>query len=166
LRIANGIRKEGLLSSGQMLDKPLELILGIDTNPFADPMDLQVIALEQAINSGADFVITQPVYNFDTFNQWMETLNQRNIPSRTFIIATVKPLASTEEALALRNKYRYLDIPDSVISRLQTISGKDLAIEIIAALKETNGIKGVHIMTGDNYQLAADILKASGLSRG
>ncbi|MDH7482468.1 MAG: methylenetetrahydrofolate reductase [Armatimonadota bacterium] len=166
LRIADGMRKDGLLANGQELDGKIEFILGTDTNPFAEPMELQVIALEQAIRSGADFIITQPVYNLEAFNQWVKAISQRNIPSQTYIIAAVKPLTSKDEALALREKYRHLDIPDSVLSKLDATSGIDLAVETLIALKNTEGIRGVYLMTGDNFQLAADILKASGLSRG
>lgn len=164
LRIADGIRKEGKLADGQTIDAPIELLLGTDTNPFADPMELQIMALEAAVVAGADFVITQPVFNMDKFSQWMSSVRDRGIQSKTCIIASVMPLSSAQEAASLAEKFRYLDIPEDAIKKLESTGGTDIAVKTIEDLRKVDGVRGIHLMTGENFELAANILKTSGLS--
>ncbi len=112
LQVADSIRKGGRLSNGETIDAPIDLLLGALTNPFSDPMELQVIALDRAVASGADFIITQPVFNTERFAEWMAAVRDRGIHERTCIIATVMPLKLAEDAKALAEKFRGLDIPD------------------------------------------------------
>lgn len=166
LRVADAMRKSGQLADGQQMDSPVELVLGIDTNPFSDPAELQIIALDKAVAAGADFVITQPVFNIGRFAEWMNSVRERGIHTKTCILAGVMPLSSAEEARSLAEKYSHLDIPANVIERLQDQSaGLKLATETIEALKRTEGVRGVHIMAGEDPGLAAKVIADSGLSR-
>ncbi|MCL5104933.1 MAG: methylenetetrahydrofolate reductase [Armatimonadetes bacterium] len=170
LRVADGMRKEGRLADGQSLDAPIDLVLGIDANPFAEPVELQVLALEKAINAGADFVITQPVFNLDRFNIWMSYVRERGLHENACIIASVMPLSSAQEAVALAEKFNILDIGDDVVERLQSAqyqraAGMHLAKETIDCLRKIEGVRGVHLMTGEDFELAAEVIKDSGLSR-
>ncbi len=169
LRVADTMRREGKLADGQELDAPVELTLGTDTNPFADPVDLQVMALDKAVTAGADFVITQPVFNLDRISVWMTYVRERGIHTRTCIIAGIMPVTSTQQAVSLAEKYCHLDIRDEIVERLDTASDKraagvHLAAETIAYVKKIEGIRGIHLMTGDDPELAAEVLAASGLA--
>jgi len=163
LQIADSIRKDCKLADGTAIDSPVDLLLGTDTNPFADPTELQIMALERAAAAGADFVITQPVFNLKKFTEWMGLVRDRGIHSRVCIIASVMPISSASDAEQMREKYRYLDIPDDVVARMDATN--DLAVETIKAIRSVEGVRGINLMTGDNFELAAEILEASGLSR-
>jgi len=168
LRIADAMRKTGQFADGQPLDSPVDFVLGTDTNPFADPVELQVIALDKAVAAGADFVITQPVFNIDRFNVWMTYVRERGIHTRTCILAGVMPLANAQEAVRLAEKYSHLDIPEDVVERLETAqdpqsAGANLAVETIERLKKIEGVRGVHIMAGEDFGLAAKVISSSGL---
>jgi methylenetetrahydrofolate reductase (NADPH) len=152
LRIADGIRKGGTLSDGESLDAPIELLLGTDTNPFSDPMDLQVIALDRAVAAGSDFIITQPVFNTARFEEWMAAVRDRGIHERTCIIASVLPLKSSDEASRLVIKYRSLDIPDT------SAVGVEAALKTAAFLKSVEGVRGIHV-SGES-SLVTEVLKS------
>ena len=166
LEIADAIRSEGKLADGQALDAPVELLLGTDTNPFGDPMELQVLALGKAA-AMADFVITQPVFDIERFKLWMNLVRERDIHSKTCIIAGVMPLNGKDQASALAEKYRHVLIPEEILGKLE--GGRDAGIEIasrtIADLRGIEGVRGIHLMTGEDVELAAAVLQASGLSR-
>lgn len=151
LQVADSIRKGGKLSDGEAVDGPVDLLLGTDTNPFSDPLELQVITLDRAVASGADFVITQPVFNTERFGEWMAAVRARGIHERTCIIASVMPLKSLEEASALAAKFRHLDIPDT------SAVGAEAASKTAAFLKGVEGVRGIHVM-GDSA-LALEVLK-------
>lgn len=89
LQIADKMRKTGELADGETIDSPIDILLGTDTNPFADPVELQVMTLEKAVAAGADFVITQTVSDLETFTQWMSLVCDKGLHTRTCIIARV-----------------------------------------------------------------------------
>ena len=156
LHVAGAMRKEGRLADGQMLESPVELILGTDVNPFADPMELHVLTFERAASAGADFVMTQPVFDLDRFEKWMAEVRARGIHSKTCIIASVLPVTSEEHAADVAEKHKYLASKPEI--------GEDAAVKTISALRGVDGVKGVYLMTGDDFELAAKIIAASELS--
>lgn len=99
LAIADGIRKRAELADGQSIDGPIDFVLGTDTNPFSDPVELQVMALQKAIAAGADFVITQTVSDMARFNLWMGLVRDKALHLSTCIIARVD---SAETAKAVK----------------------------------------------------------------
>lgn len=170
LRIANDMRKEGRLADGQMLDSPVDLFLGADANPFAEPIELHLIAVRKAVSAGADFVITQPVFDIERFEAWMAAVRERGIHERTCVIAGVMPLTSQEQAAELSRNVRSLHIPERVIevlteSRDARASGLGLAIETMVRVREIEGVRGIHLMTGEDVNLAAEVLSAAGIAR-
>ncbi|HET6419681.1 MAG TPA: methylenetetrahydrofolate reductase [Geobacteraceae bacterium] len=170
LRIANDLRKEGRLADGKEINWQVDLTLGTDANPFAEPSDLHLTTLEKAVAAGADYVVSQPVFDIERFEIWMDRVRGREIDGKTCIIASVMPLTSAEEASALTEKYRHLPIPPEITEKLsissdQRTAGIQIAVETIARLRSTKGVRGVNLITGADYGTAADILKAGGLSR-
>ncbi len=140
------------------------------TNPFSDPVELQVIALDKVVRAGADFVITQPVFDLDRFNVWMTLVRERGIHTRTCIIASVMPLTSAQQAIVLAQKFNHLDIRDEDVQTLESSSdqraaGISLAARTAASLKNVEGVRGVHVVAGEDFELAAEVIKAGGLSR-
>ncbi|MCE5321844.1 methylenetetrahydrofolate reductase [bacterium] len=160
MQIADAMRKNGSLSDGQVIDAPVELILGTDTNPFAEPVELNVIALQKAVSVGADFVITQPVFDIDKFNAWMKVIRERGLHEKTAVIASVMPLSSSAQAVSLAERYT---LPDVIVDKLQTSdTGKQMAVDTVKSLKETDGVRGINLM-GDDVELISDIIKSSAL---
>lgn len=140
LRVADAMRKEGRLADGATLDSPVELLLGTDTNPFADPAELHVLTLERAA-SVADFVITQPVFDLVRFEKWMAQVRERGIHSKTCIIASVLPAIQEDVA----DKYKYYT-PGP---------GPE---EIVSGLREIDGVRGINVVIGDDLEAAGKIV--------
>lgn len=158
--IADKMRKSGELADGQSIDGHVDFLLGTDTNPFSDPVELQVMTLEKAVAAGVDFVITQPVFRLDRFGEWMNLVRERKLHERVCIIASVMPLSSAQDAAELATKYTHLDIGEDLIERLGSTSGVQLASETAQALKATEGVRGICVMT----EMAKDVLSASGIA--
>lgn len=141
LQVADAMRKDGVLADGTKLDAPVDLLLGTDTNPFADPMELHVWTLDRAASAGADFVITQPVFDLGEFEKWMSEVRSRGVHSKTCIIASV--LASVPEDVADRHKH-------------YTPGAKPE--EIAAGLRKVEGVGGIYVMAGDDFEAAAKLI--------
>jgi len=140
LCIADNLRKEGRLADGQTLDAPIDILLGTDTNPFAEPFELHPMTLERAVASGADFIMTAPIFDLGKFEEWMDQVRQRGLHQETCIIASVLP--ATEGAA---DKFKYY------------APGPEPS-EIISGLKKIEGVRGIHLMTGDDLEGAKKLL--------
>jgi len=137
LQIADAMRKEGKLADGQVLDAPIQILLGTDVNPFAEPVELHVLTLERAMVAGADFVVTQPVFDLAKLESWMKPVREKGLHRKTCIIASILPVIAEDTA----DKYKYYAPGPG-------------AGEIISGLRKVDGVGGVYLMTGDDFGLA------------
>lgn len=157
-------------SEAEQTESLTKFTLGTDINPYAQPMELQILVLEKAIAQGADFVVTQPIFKIDTFANWLSMAQERGLCSKTCIVAAVKPLTSAEEAADLRESHKAFDIPEHIITELKDAkdprsTGINLTAKIITEIQDMDGVRGIYLMTGENPALALDLISATGLSR-
>ncbi len=170
LRIADDLRKRGRLADGKEIGGLVDLTLGTVTNPFAEPSDLHLMTLEKAASAGADYVVTQPVFDIERFEAWMDTVREYGIDERICIIASVILLPSAEEACSLAEKCRHLSMPGEITEKLrnsadQRTTGMQIAVETTSRLRSTKGVRGINLIAGADYGTAAETLRAGGLAR-
>jgi methylenetetrahydrofolate reductase (NADPH) len=160
------MRDEGLLLDGRVIEGGFPLLIGAVAAPDMKPMELNIIRLYKKVQAGADFIQTQAVFDLETFKQWMEQVNQKELSAKSAIIAGVMPLKSAEEAQTLQNKYTDLSIPDSIIERLkragdgasQQKEGLAICMETIIGIKKINGVRGIHILSGGKEHIVPEII--------
>ena len=81
------------------------------------------------------------------------------------------PLESAVEAEKLRETYTDMYISDDLIERLkaagdekaQKKEGLAICTETIKKIKEMNGVRGIHILSGGKEAVVPELLAASGL---
>ncbi len=144
------------------------LFIGAAANPFADPLDFRVIRLAKKISNGADFIQTQPVFDFKRFEEWMEMVRQKGLHKKTSILAGVMPVKSAKGLLYMKNNVPGMSIPDELVTRLEKASnprdeGIRICVEVIEKLKKIEGIKGIHIMAVEWEEIVPEIVKMVGL---
>jgi methylenetetrahydrofolate reductase (NADPH) len=184
------MRDKGTLLDGTAITGSFSVLIGTVTNPYLRPLELNLIQLAKKIEAGADFVMTQPVFDVDEFGAWLSAAQKEGLTDRTAILAGVLPLTSAEEAEKLRTDHTELRIPDAMIARLvgagpracpavgqpqggaptaagepdaQEKEGLKLCAEIIGKLKGAKGIRGVHILSGGRERLVSKLRAAAGL---
>ena len=166
------MRDQGELLNGEKISGSFPMIAGAVANPYLKPMDLGMIRLMQKVEAGADFIQTHAVFNVEEFGLWLDAARQAGITDKTAILAGIFPLESVEEAETLMKKYTEFQIPLSVIERLKSAGDKDaqkkeglaICVEIINKLKNMNGLRGIHLLSGGKEETLPAILSASGLS--
>jgi len=172
LKVLKKMREQGELLNGEKINGAFPVMTGAVANPYLKPIDLNIIRLTQKVEAGAEFIQTHAVFDIDEFQQWLDAVKQAGLADKTAIIAGVFPLDSTEEAELLLNKYTEFQIPPRIIERLklagdrqaQKKEGLSICVEIINKLKNMNGLRGIHILSGGKEETLPDILSASGLS--
>jgi len=165
---ANDIDSIQLTQVLKGLDLP-ELLVGAVAHPYQLPLELNLFRLKKKIAAGADFLLTQAVFDVAGFTTWMDSVRAAGLDKRTAIIASVLPLTSVDKAEALRQVQTYGPVDEAVITRLGKASdaakeGLAMAAEIAAQLKTVPGVRGIHILSGGSEALAGQVIEAAGLA--
>jgi methylenetetrahydrofolate reductase (NADPH) len=145
---------------------PLSFCLGGVASPFADPIGLQVPKLAQKIAVGAQFLITQPVFDLDRFTLWWTEVTKRGLQAKTAIIASVKVLTEASAAKAYAEKRPLPLVPVALLDRLASKSGADkvraegvkIALETIEKLSAVQGLRGFEITCDEDPAAAIEVL--------
>ncbi len=145
-----------------------KLFIGAAANPFADPMDFRVTRLLKKINAGADFIQTQPVFDFEKFEEWMEIVTKKGLDKRVSILAGVMPVKSVKALQYMKKYVPGVSIPDELISRLEKATEPkeeriDICVETIEKLKKMSGLRGIHIMAVEWESIVPMVAEKSGL---
>lgn len=170
VQVVKAMRDNGTILGGDALDMPPDIFIGAAANPFADPLEFRAVRLSKKIMAGADFIQTQCIYNLKRFETWINMARDRGLTEKAFILGGVTPLKSPGMAKYMKNKVSGMDVPDEVIKRMagvprdkQREEGIRICVETIERLKETPGVKGVHIMAIEWEEVVGEIVERVGL---
>ena len=164
------MREQGQDMSGFELKGAPQMFIGAAANPFADPFDYRVIRLAKKIEAGADFIQTQCVYNMERFKAWMNMAREEGLTEKVHILAGVTPMKSEGMAKYMANRVAGMDVPESLIKRMGSVSkqkapeeGIKICLETIAELRDIKGVHGIHLMAIKWEDVVAQIVSEAGL---
>jgi len=170
VQVVKAMRDNGTILGGDALNMPPDIFIGAAANPFADPLEFRAVRLSKKIMAGADFIQTQCIYNLKRFETWINMARDRGLTEKAFILGGVTPLKSPGMAKYMKNKVSGMDVPDEVIKRMEGVAkdkqreeGIRICVETIERLKETPGVKGVHIMAIEWEEVVGEIVGRAGL---
>jgi methylenetetrahydrofolate reductase (NADPH) len=163
--------REGVLLDGTKIEGDFALLAGAVANPYLRPMELNILRLAKKVDAGARFIQTQAVFDVRGFAEWLEAARTEGIAAKTAILAGVLPLTDAAEAEALRERHTDFQIPDEIIGRIkaagdshaQRKEGLAIGAEIIREIKNMDGVRGVHVLSGGKETSVPGLLAASGL---
>lgn len=123
--------------AGNEINPPTSILIGVGANPCAVNLDKELKHFYNKIDAGAEYVMTQPVFDADTLLRFVEkTLKYKQIP----VVAGIWPLVSLKNALFLKNEVPGVEIPDKVIDRMSKAKTKEdslkIGIEIAREIKD------------------------------
>jgi methylenetetrahydrofolate reductase (NADPH) len=166
------MNESGELLDGTRISGAFSAVIGAAANPYLKPLELNMIRLGQKVESGANFIQTQAVFDPDEFQRWFDSVRAAGLMEKTAVLAGVLPLESAAEAERLREHYTEFNIPDVVIERLKSAGdaqaqrreGLAICAEIVRSIREMKGLRGIHIFSGGREERLPEILAASGLA--
>ena len=150
---------EGFNHTGKSVKAQTNFVTGCTFNPNAKFLDAQIARLERKLAAGAQYVMTQPV--FDT--GLVETVAKRTAHLGVPIFMGVWPLLNGRQAEFLHNEVPGILIPDHVRVKMagrEGTEGRAVGIEVAkevcrAALAN---FPGVYLITPFlNYELTAEL---------
>lgn len=135
---------DGIAFSGKPLKQRAKFVVGAAFNPNVKHLDKAVQRLERKIASGADYIMTQPVYDLELIVRIAESTKHLDVP----VFIGIMPLANGRNAEYLHNEVPGIQLSDEVRSRMAGLEGEAgraegvrIAKELLdAALPHFNGI--------------------------
>jgi 5,10-methylenetetrahydrofolate reductase len=90
------------------------LVVGVGANPGAVNLDEELRRLEWKIRSGAEYAITQPVFDLGLLERFLKRVEGYHLP----VIAGVWPLTSYRNAEFMANELR-VPVPQEYLNRMR-----------------------------------------------
>ena len=156
---------EGVDHSGTSIGQPTNFFVGAALNLCPPDIDNEVKNLHRKIKAGADFFLTQPVYNPGDGPKILEAYEAKHGKLNKPILAGILPLVSIRHANFLHNEVPGIFIPDEMRKRIEAAAeegvkaGVEIAVELAEQFKAWAG--GVYIMPQfHKYDMVAEIIEA------
>lgn len=145
------------------LDEPTAFLIGVGVNPGAVDFDEEMKRFYWKVDAGAEFAVTQPVFDTALLERFIEYIEKRKI--RIPIIAGIWPLTSFKNAEFMNNELPGVSVPDWIMKRMsESGGGKDAmktGVEIAADILRNvlPIINGAQVSAPFNrYRLALEVL--------
>lgn len=126
------ILNEGKDLAGNSLKHKPDLFIGAAANPFATPMELELLKMKKKVAAGVRFFQTQPVFEPEVFKQFAQ--QARAIVPQAKIIAGLMFIKSEKMAQYINDNIAGIHIPEHVIQRVR--DAKDKKLEAVALTAE------------------------------
>jgi methionine synthase / methylenetetrahydrofolate reductase(NADPH) len=110
---------------GQPIGQPTGFHIGVAVNPGAFSLDEELRRFAYKVAAGAEFAVTQPVFDVAEFRSFLERIKEHSVP----IIASVLPLDSVRHAEFMANEVPGVRVPDAVLDRMREAEGNGRAAE-------------------------------------
>jgi methylenetetrahydrofolate reductase (NADPH) len=166
LQSIRGLEKNASIVGIENINAHVSYCLGAVASPFADPVELQLPRLAQKIFVGAQFLITQPVFDVDRFLAWWKEVTARSLHEKSAFIAGIKVMTDAASAKVYAEKRPVPLISDAIIKRLASQQdakkcrqeGIKIALETVEKLSAAQGLRGFEIVCGEDQDAALEIL--------
>ncbi|MBO8171199.1 MAG: bifunctional homocysteine S-methyltransferase/methylenetetrahydrofolate reductase [Bacillaceae bacterium] len=152
---------EGITHSGRLMKQQTRFTVGAAFNPHVRKFEAAVKRLEKKVEAGADFVMTQPVYDEESIIRIYE--GTRHIPIPIFI--GIMPLTSKRNADFLHNEVPGIKLSDEALERMGRYNGERARQEGLEMAKElidkaVQYFNGIYIITPFSYyEMSADLTR-------
>ncbi|MDA8146795.1 MAG: methylenetetrahydrofolate reductase [Thermaerobacter sp.] len=166
LAMLRRLRDEGRLAGGGKVEPPPRLFLGAVENPFAAPQELRAWRLEKKVRAGAQFIQTQVVYDVAGLARFLEAVRRRDL--QVPILAGVCPPKSARMLRYLAEKVPGIVVPPALLERMEKAAdpraeGIAVGAQIIRAVRQLEGVRGVHLSIVGWEEELPRVLEAAGL---
>jgi methylenetetrahydrofolate reductase (NADPH) len=151
LALARDLRDKGTLPSARKVDPPPQFFIGGADVPRRPDDKWSPKPLLAKIENGADFVQTQFCFDLDVCRAYIERLRSEGIIEKLAVIIGVGPIRSAKSARWMNDNLFGVHVPEATIARLdgaqdQAAEGRKICAELIAGLREIEGVAGAHVM--------------------
>ena len=152
----------GLDIGGQAIGSPTSFHIGVQVNSGAEDLESEIRRFEHKVAAGAEFAVTKPVFDLDTFERLFKRIESARLP----LILGLRPFDSVLNAEFMANEVPGVRVPDAVVERMRragspeaaAAEGVAIAREVGRALKGT--LQGVLVSApAEHIEAVVEVLK-------
>ncbi|HEY9165221.1 MAG TPA: bifunctional homocysteine S-methyltransferase/methylenetetrahydrofolate reductase [Candidatus Kryptonia bacterium] len=147
-------------SMGNPIGESTSFMIACAANPSADDFAYEIDKLAQKVESGADVIVTQPIYEMETFTKFMKAVE----PMHTPVILGVLPLRSFKHAEFLHHEIPGISIPARIREKMRssgekaTETGIEISADILREVKKS--VAGAYLLPPfKKYDVAIRVLE-------
>lgn len=155
---------QGLDIGGNPIGSKTSLLIGVGANPGALNMDEELRRFAWKVEAGAEYVVTQPVFDLDLLETYLRKTEQYKLP----FVAGIWPLTSFRNAEFMVNELR-VPVPREYMDRMRLADTADKArAEGVAIAREMTGkvrrmVQGAQLSAPfGRYEMAVQVAEALG----
>ncbi|HIQ05888.1 MAG TPA: bifunctional homocysteine S-methyltransferase/methylenetetrahydrofolate reductase [Anaerolineae bacterium] len=155
----------GVDHAGSDIGQPTSFFVGCALNLLPTNPEREMKVLRRKVRSGADFALTQPIYQPEKALEFLHRYEETYGPLEIPILAGILPLYTLRHAAFLQNEVPGIIISPEIMARMEQArnsaaeEGKRIAIELAQAVKPWAA--GIYIMPPfQRYDLVAEIIEA------
>ncbi len=154
----------GLDIGGNPMGSQTSLLLGVGANPGAPNMDEEIRRYEWKVQAGAEYVVTQPVFDLKLLEQFLKRTESYRIP----LVCGIWPLTSYRNAEFMVNELR-VPVPEHYMERMRRaesaeaarLEGVAIGREMVAQVQSM--VAGVQLSAPfGRYSMAIDVAEVLG----
>jgi homocysteine S-methyltransferase len=156
----------GFDQAGSDIGQPTSFFVGCALNLAPVEPQQEIKNLRRKIKAGADFILSQPIYDSDAAKCFLEQAVSEIGPLPPVLVG-ILPVISSRHAAFLHNEVPGLSIPEAIRARIEAATaaenapaeGIKIAIELIDQMR--THVQGVYLMPPFNrFDYAAEIIEA------
>ncbi|MDQ3634829.1 MAG: bifunctional homocysteine S-methyltransferase/methylenetetrahydrofolate reductase [Acidobacteriota bacterium] len=110
----------GLDLGNNPIGTPTAFSIGVGVNPGAINLDEEIRRFEWKVEAGAEYAITQPVYDTEQLHVFLDRISHVRIP----IVAGIFPLVSNRNAEFMHNEVPGVRVTQDILDRMRKASEK------------------------------------------
>ena len=134
--------------AGNAIGPPLGIHIGCGADPSKPDLEKEVRRLEEKVKAGAEYVMTQPVYDPRTVETFLGMIRHLHLP----VLIGILPLYSHKNAEFLHNEVPGMTIPEDIRERMREAGsgegaqaeGVRIAQEALLAVRDL--VQGAYVM--------------------
>ena len=157
--LCNRLNK-GVDLANRQIKYQTDIFVGVASNPTSTELDVEFERFKKKQDAGAHFTMTQPIYELDSLNRFMEEC-QPDVP----VLIGILPLRNGRHASFLHNEVPGMFVPKAIRERMEK-AGDDgpkegvlIAQEFLQKARKL--VQGVYLMPPFNqFWMGVDVLKA------
>ena len=154
----------GVDHSGLEIGQPTSFYVGCACNLTSPDPDTELRTLHRKVLAGADFILTQPVYDVEAAEKMVHKYQQVYGKLNAPLLVGVLPLYSWRHANFLQNEVPGITIPTKILKRLNDAGDKSsqegvrIALELVSQMRPWAA--GIYLIPAFNrFDLAAEIIE-------
>ncbi|HMM80633.1 MAG TPA: bifunctional homocysteine S-methyltransferase/methylenetetrahydrofolate reductase [Pyrinomonadaceae bacterium] len=155
----------GLDLGNNPIGKPTEFSIGVGVNPGAINLDEEIRRFEWKVEAGAEYAITQPVFDTEQLRHFLERISHVRVP----VVAGIWPLVSYRNAEFMHNEVPGVNVTQEILERMRIASDKSkehsreegIVIARESLLEVRDAIQGVQVSAPfGNVKYALQVFEA------